>query len=116
MGSNGCTVKEVVFVPYGECVKEEGAHALSGFVENLGHVVLVRQPRGGGDVDELSFTSLGEETTTRVITLVIISWGVETVLTRCFRSQMSRDREQPRIIRAGRGRGRLLMSTKLKQS
>ena len=60
MGSNGCTVKEVVFVPYGECVKEEGAHALSGFVENLGHVVLVREPHVGGDVDELDFTSLSE--------------------------------------------------------
>ena len=49
-----------VLIPFGEGVGEEGVHTLGGFVEDLGHVVLVGQPRGGGDVGELSVTSPGE--------------------------------------------------------
>ena len=59
---HGGVTEGAVLVPYGESVEEEGVHAFGGFVENLGHVVLARQPRGGGNVGELSFTSPGEVT------------------------------------------------------
>ena len=37
-----------------------GVRTLGGFVKDLVHVVLVRQPRGRGDISELSFMNLGE--------------------------------------------------------
>ena len=52
--------EEAVLVPYIESVVEEGVHALGGFVEDLGHVVLVSyEPRGRDAVGELSFVMLG---------------------------------------------------------
>ena len=43
---HGSAAEGAVLVPYGESVEKKGLHAL---VEDLVHIVLVRQPRDGGD-------------------------------------------------------------------